>query len=281
MRALLRYDGPKIEGLSFKVPSLAEDANFQRLLEGTFVLGQISQINAQDLAIALPNNLSGYVSLTRISAAFTKTIKSILEEAENNDDDDDMDVPSLVEMFTVGQWLRTVVVENTAVTAASEKSRKKHIELSIEPELTNSSIVPADIVPNTLLQVSVSSIEDHGIVVSLGLPDLSGFIKNSSLGTYSVNNIKEGQVFLACVEQRPKNKVVQLTLNTKASKKPVADVADIGSLLPGETVQCLVSEVRAAGAGGKILGMLDATIDRLHMGQFSVSDSKNVGLLVR
>jgi rRNA biogenesis protein RRP5 len=238
------------------------------------VLGQISQINAQDLAIALPNNLTGYVSLTRISSSLTKTIKALVEDADQ--EDDDIDVPSLAELFIIGQWLRTVVVENTAVTGSSDKSQKKHIELSVEPELVNASSVADDILPQTLLQVSVSSIEDHGIIVSLGLPNLSGFIKNSSLGAYSVDNIKEGQVFLACVEQKPKNKVVQLTLNLKKSQKPIADVADIGSLLPGETVKCLVSEVRAAGAGGKILGMLDATIDQLHIGQAPVSDNQNV-----
>lgn len=182
-------------------------------------------------------------------------------------------------MFTVGQWLRTVVVENTAVTGSSDKSHKKHIELSIEPELVNASVIPADVLPQTLLQVSVTSIEDHGIIVSLGTKNLSGFIKNSSLGAYSVDKIKEGQVFLACVEQRPKNKVVQLTLNIKKSQKPIADVADIGSLLPGDTVRCLVTEARAAGAGGKILGMLDATIDQLHIGQSTVSDNHNVKAL--
>ena len=245
-------------------------------MEGTLVLGQISQINAQDLAIALPNNLTGYVSLTRISTSFTKLIKSLLKIGDNNDDD--IDIPSLTEMFTIGQWLRTVIVENTAVTGSSDKSQRKHIELSIEPELVNASISPVDILQQALLQVSVTSIEDHGIIVSLGLEKISGFIKNSSLGAYSLEKIREGQVFLACVEQRPKNKVVQLTLDLKKSRKPIADVADIGSLLPGETVQCLVTEVRAAGAGGKVLGMLDATIDQLHIGKTAVSDNHNVRL---
>lgn len=259
------------------LPSQEEPSDFQRLVEGTFVLGQISQINAQDLAIALPNNLTGYVSLTRISTSLTKIIKSLLKDADQ--EDDDIDVPSLADMFTVGQWLRTVVVENTAVTGSSDKSHKKHIELSIEPELVNASVILDDVLPQTLLQVSVTSIEDHGIIVSLGTKNLSGFIKNSSLGAYSVDKIKEGQVFLACVEQKPKNKVVQLTLNIKKSQKPIADVADIASLLPGETVRCLVTEVRAAGAGGKILGMLDATIDQLHIGQSTVSDNHNVNTL--
>lgn len=242
------------------------------------VLGQVSQINPQDIAIALPNNLAGYVSLTRISVPLTKAIEALLKE-DDDEADDEENIPSLDELFKIGQWVRSVVVENTAISSSSDSSKKKHIELSLQPELVNSSIFTDDILPKTLLQVSVSSIEDHGIIVSLGLPNLSGFIKKSSLGKYTIDEIKEGQVFLACVEHKPKNKVVQLSLDLKASQKAIADVSDIASLLPGDTVQCLVSEVRAAGAGGKILGMLDATIDQLHIGTASITENKNVSVI--
>jgi rRNA biogenesis protein RRP5 len=167
-------------------------------------------------------------------------------------------------------------VENTAVTGSSDKSNKKHIELTLEPEFVNDSIPLEDLTSKTLVQVSVTSIEDHGIIASLGLPNLTGFIKKSALGTYSVDNIKEGQVMLAGVVHKPKNNVLQLSLDLKATKTPVGDVSDIGSLLPGDSVQLLVSEVRTAGAGGKILGMLDATIDQLHIGSASVAENKTV-----
>jgi rRNA biogenesis protein RRP5 len=239
------------------------------------VLGQVFQINPQDIAIALPNNLAGYVSLTRISPPLTKAIESLMKD-DDEGSDDESDLPALSELFSVGQWVRAVVTENTEIVTSSEASKKKHIELSLEPEFVNSSILVEDILPNTLLQVSVSSIEDHGIIVSLGLPNLTGFIKKSSLGSYSIDMIKEGQVYLACVEHQPKNNVIQLSLNLKSTQKPIADVSDIASLLPGDTVQCLVSELRAAGAGGKILGMLDATIDQLHIGEASVTENKNV-----
>ena len=216
--------------------------------------------------------------MTRISTPLTKAIEALVND-NDNDADDDQDIPSLDELFKIGQWVRAVVVENTAVTSSSDATKKKHIELSLQPEMVNSPIFTDDILPKTLLQVSVSSIEDHGIIVSLGLPKLSGFIKKTSLGEYTIDDIKEGQVMLACVEHKPKNKVVQLSLDLKASQKPIGDISDIASLLPGDTVQCLVSEVRTAGAGGKILGMLDATIDQLHIGSASVSENKNVGVL--
>ena len=235
----------------------------------------MSQINPQDIAIALPNNLTGYVSLTRISPPLTKVVEALVKD-DDDDDEAELNLPQLDELFTIGQWVRAMVVENTAVTGSSDKSNKKHIELTLEPEFVNDSIPLEDLIPKTLLQVSVSSIEDHGIIVSLGLPKLTGFIKKSALGAYTVENIKEGQVMLACVVHKPKNNVLQLSLDLKASKTPVGDVSDIGSLLPGDAVQLLVSEVRSAGAGGKILGMLDATIDQLHIGGASVVENKTV-----
>lgn len=207
--------------------------------------------------------------MTGISTTLTKIIETLAEGH-----DEEAHIPSLDEMFTVGQWVRAVVVANTAISASSDK--KKHIELSLHPTLVDASIPEADIVPNTLLQASVISIEDHGIIVSLGLPNLTGFINKSLLGGYKIENINEGQVFLACVVHKPNNKVVQLSLDLTPSRAPIPDFSDIASILPGATVQFLVSEIREAGAGGKILGLLDATIDRLHIGESSVSENKMV-----
>ena len=245
-------------------------------MEGTLVLGQVSQINTQDITIALPNNLTGYVPLTRISSTLTTIIDTIMQD-DSDRDDDTLDLPDLEELFTLGQWVRAVVVENTVtnITGSSE-SKKKHIELSLEPELVNSSLANDDILPKTLLQASVTSVEDHGIIVALGLPHLTGFIKKTHLRGVSIESVRDGQVFLASVEHRPKNKVVQLSLDLNSSKTPIKDVSDIASLLPGDTVQCLITEVREAGAGGKILGMLDATIDQFHIGTESILENKNV-----
>jgi len=245
----------------------------QRLVEGTLVLGQVSQINPQDIAIALPNNLVGYVSMTRISPHLTKAIERIVERDEDDETDEDQQLPSLDQLFSVGQWIRTIVVENTT-TKSRDKSTKKHIELSLEPKLVNASLNLDDIVPKSLLQVSVTSIEDHGIIVSFGLGELTGFIKKSALGPYKIDDIHEGQVFLASILHRAKNNVVQLSLDLKSTKTQIGDVTDIASLLPGDTVQCLISEVRAVGAGGKIMGMLDATIDKTHIGSTSIAENK-------
>jgi rRNA biogenesis protein RRP5 len=146
----------------------------------------------------------------------------------------------------------------------------------VEPELVNSSIPLDDVTSKSLLQVSVTSIEDHGLIVSFGHDEFTGFIKRSALGHYNVDNIREGQVFLASVIHRPKNKVIQMSLDLKSTQTPINDVGDISSFLPGDTVQFLISEVRAAGAGGKVMGMLDATIDQFHIGSAKISENKTV-----
>ena len=253
----------------------------QRLVEGTLVLGQVCQINPQDIAVALPNNLMGYAHLTRISGPLTKTVESIIDEDNHSEDKDDRTIPSPKDLFMLGQWVRVAVIENTVVSGASDKlSKKKHVELSLEPELVNAPLSPDDILSGTLVQVSVSSIEDHGLIVSLGLPGLTGFVKLASLGSYNVDDIKEGQVFLASVERTPTNNVVQLSLDLKASQKVIDDVSDIRSLLPGDKVRCLVSEVRAAGIGGKVLGMLNAIIDQFHLGGADIQENSNVILFI-
>jgi len=244
-------------------------------VERTLVLGQVAQINPQDIAIALPNNLTGFVPLTHISPPLTKVVEKLVSD-DADEKDEATDVPVLNSLFTVGQWLRTVVIENTMHTSASDKTETKHLELSVEPELVNAGLQLDDILPKTLVQVSLSSIEDHGVIVSLGLPTLSGFIKKSALGSYAVENMHVGQVFLAVVQHTPKNTVVQLSLDLKLAQTQIKDVSDIGSLLPGDTVQCLISEVRAVGAGGKVLGMLDATIDKLHSGSVTIEENKTV-----
>ena len=225
--------------------------------------------------VSLPNSLFGYVSLTRISTELTKEIENTIVK-DDEEVNEDADLPSLEDLFTVGQWVRAAVVENTAINKSSDTAQRKHIQLSLEPEVVNSSVAIEDILPKTILQVSVSSIEDHGIIVSLGLSKLNGFIKKSLLGRQSYESIKVGQVFLACVVQRPKNRVVQLSLDLDTAQSPLADVSDIGSLLPGSLVQCLVTEIKAAGAGGKILGVLDGTIDKFHVGDAPIKDNTNV-----
>ena len=82
--------------------------------------------------------------------------------------------------FPVGTLLKCVVVSTD-----SSKHGHSKIRLSINPEDVNSSITPNSICPNMLMSGYVTSTEDHGYAVSLGVKGVQGFLlKKNVTGTF-------------------------------------------------------------------------------------------------
>ena len=263
----------RIEGLSYK-----------RLVPGSMVLGQVSQINRYDIALSLPNNLTGYVPLTLISDIITKNLELIAEDQENSangepDESKDEKTVDLSSLCSLGQYLRAYVVP-TESQAPSSSNGKKHISLSLNPQHTNAGLSGVDLVTNSMVQAVVFSVEDHGIVMGLGLEDSSikGFISSKELGgQLDLSKIQEGAVYLCLVLGQSSNgKVVKLSMDEKKIdniKKGayLADAPTINSFLPGTAVDVLVSNVTALGIVGKIMGMINATADMIQSGAASSS----------
>ncbi|TID18833.1 rRNA biogenesis protein-like protein RRP5 [Venturia nashicola] len=256
----------KIEGLSFK-----------RLIPGSLVLGQITKITSRDIALALPNNLTGYVPLTAVSDQLTKRVEKMLadnEEADKSDDEDeDFEEIELKNLFTVGQYLRAYVTSNGTDVGGKHK---RHIELSLQPQLVNKVLAPSDIVVNSMIQASVVSVEDHGLIMDLGIEDAEstkGFMGAKDVGAgIDHSKIQEGAVFLCLVTGFGANrKIVKLSADhSKAGnvKKThfVTDAPTVNAFLPGTAVEVLLTDVTSFGITGKIMGMLDVTADQIHAG---------------
>ena len=149
---------------------------------GSLILGQITSINSRDIAVALPNNLTGYVPLTAISSQFTAKVESLLNEENNAADDEDSsdqeDETDLKHYFRVGQYVRASVTSTEEESSRSTTRVKKHIELSLDPKLSNAGLSRSNIAVGCTVQVSVTSTEDHGLIVDLGFNDgqTTGFI---------------------------------------------------------------------------------------------------------
>jgi len=256
--------GIRIEGLSYK-----------RVVPGSIILGQISQINSHDVALALPNNLTGYVPLTSISDRLTERFEAL---AGGGDDDSDRD--RLIEekdidlnsCFTLGQYLRAYV---TSTGDGASTKNKKRIELSLNPRQANSGLKKSDLVINSIVQASVKSVEDHGLVMELGLDDESvrGFMSSKEVG-HNVDqaHIEEGAVFLCLVIGLSSNgNIIKLSAdpqrmgNIKKSNYLV-DAPTVDSFMPGTAVELLVADVTPSGIAGKLMGLLDVTADLVHSG---------------
>lgn len=236
--------------------------------------------------------------LTSISKSFTKKVESLVEDSDDEESDRERgsetkeDSFDLTAMFRVGQYLRTCVVHSVEDVSAREgavgdqNKTKRHIVLSLEPFMTNAGLSPNGLVVGTTVQASVSSIEDHGLIMELGISgDVKGFLAKKELGhDFTMTKMVEGQVLLCTVTGLSSNgKIVKLSadLEQKPSKKGklsggksawwVNQAPTIDTFLPGTGVEVLLTGVgNHNGLVGKIMGMLDATIDFFHVAGWSV-----------
>lgn len=243
----------------------------QRLVKGSLVLGQVSEINPLELILALPNNLSGHVPITAISDVLNEKIAA--EAADDDDDDADKDDLDLKSLFKIGQYLRACVTSTIDESTATAAKPKRHIELSLRPDLANTGLSSQDVVANCTVMAAVTSVEDHGLVMEFGLSDsdLRGFLPRKELAEdIAASQLQTGNVVLCLVTGKSANaKVAQLTTLPKKIGKVqnfASEATTINTFLPGSAVEFMVSEVTNRGIIGKVMGSLDVTADLVHSG---------------
>lgn len=190
------------------------------------------------------------------------------EDAGKTDEEDFEDV-DLKDLFSIGQYLRACV---TSTTDDSARSRKR-LELSIEPKLVNKGLSKRRMPVNSMVQASVISNEDHGLVMDLGLEDdkVKGFLPKGELGSQvQQSKVQEGAVFMCLVTGlNSDGRIVKLSANhTKAGNvtkgNTLTEAPTIDVFLPGTAVDLLVADTTSNTVTGKILGLVDATADSYH-----------------
>jgi len=269
--------GRNFEGSGIKIQSLS----YKNLVIGSLVLGHVTAITSKDVALALPNNLTGYVPITAVSESLNARIEKLLaEDTPQKEEDDDTQDVNLKQLFHIGQWLRAVVVASGAEAPEGGKS-KRHITLSVDPQEVNAGLDADGVVGNSMVQAAVRSVEDHGIVMDLGLSDknIKGFISKKELGAgYDIEKLQQGQVMLGVVTGKGSDgKVIKLSPDASKFSVPasfeknycgpvVSEAPTVNAFLPGTAVQLLVLESSPGGVAGKIMGMVDVTADIVHSG---------------
>lgn len=203
------------------------------------------------------------------------------EEAEDTEEGKSKET-DLKGLFLLGQYLRAYVTATQQEESTGAKG-KRHIALSINPREANAGITRSDFVTNSMIQASVLSVEDHGLIMDVGIGDTSvrGFMSSNELGpNVDVSNIEKGAVYLCIVTGKSSNgNIVKLSAdpqkigNVKKSSY-LTDAPTIDSFLPGTAVELLISEVTPTGIAGKVMGLLNVTADLIHSG--AASSGKNL-----
>lgn len=261
----------------------------KKLIPGSEVLGQIVSVDKMDITLAIADNLFGRVPITAIGAEVSAMLDKFESAMELSDEEDDEEpatnnfkpeFPKLADMFTPGRWLRAVV------TPSDENKRGLH--LSINPEEVNASIEKDDLTAGNILQASVKSTEDHGVLLDLGLGKLTAFLSKKELKKAGIPllSYKVGSVILVSVISADTRAVsVRPAEYENVSKKTVVStISSIDAVHPGVIVNAIIAEISENGVAARLFGMVDASFTLPHVEEFSLDKLKNsfgIGSTVR
>ncbi|KAJ3156683.1 rRNA biogenesis protein rrp5 [Geranomyces michiganensis] len=255
----------------------AEALSFKRLNVGMTMIGAIKEINDLDLTISLPDQLTGYVSITEISDYVTAQVEKAAGD-DDGSDDEDVSVPELKNLFTVGQMVLCAVtaLEHEAAPGSGDDAAKatagrKRIALSLKPAATNASLTASELVEGLMVGASITSEEDHGYVVSFGIDGVSGFMpKKNAGGAMQVGQV----VFCGVSKMDSARRVATVTLDSSVLAKavvPPAHAIGFDALKAGALVNTKIKTVLDDGLLLTLLGILEGTVNVSNLG-IKISD---------
>lgn len=259
-----------------------EHYSFKNLLPGVEVLGQIARIDKMDITVAIGDNLFGQVPITHISPEISEMLEkheNAMEDSSDDESDDESktqglnvkhELPKLDKLFSIGQWVRAVVIPS---------SEPRRISLSMEPKTVNRSMEEDDLTPGNILQASVKSIEDHGVVLTTEVENFVGFMSKKELkkADISPSALKVGLVLLGSIVSLSSRTItMKPAANEQVSKKTtVSVISSIDAVHPGAIVNAIITEISNSGVGARVFGMVDGSFSLPHTEEYSVDKLKN------
>ncbi|CAB3387719.1 Hypothetical predicted protein [Cloeon dipterum] len=209
---------------------------YKVLSEGMLVLGCVREVHSYYLNISLPGQTLGRVPISAISRQYT--------EALNESDD----VPSLEELFYVGQHVVTKVI------AIAMEGNYYQVTLSLCPDDVNSEVTQSAVKEGMVLTGALSSIEDHGYLIDFGVANVRAFMKNNQAEAFKVahklNKLTVGQL-VRCLVTKATSSTVQVTADpAKVNAALIPPSAGINPhlVIPGMKFEVTSVEQIANGA---------------------------------
>ncbi|XP_038207044.1 protein RRP5 homolog [Zerene cesonia] len=212
------------------------------------VLGRVFDIKDTKIIISLPSRLIGSVMACHISEPYNKLLEAYVDDKIDK-------VPELGQMFKRGQYVAVKVLE------VLEKS----IMLTMMPQHVNSDRKHSDLHKGALLQVAVSSIEDHGFIVDTGIPNTTAFLPKKAVNPDL--ELAEGAIIWCTVKSvKPSTANTVLTLsNDTTSLQNAFQKTTSTTIPPGTCLEFVVDKPLDNGIEGRIFGDRTAYIQRHHI----------------
>ncbi|XP_065495074.1 protein RRP5 homolog [Caloenas nicobarica] len=241
-----------------------EPLTIEVLCEGMLLLGCIKEVSDYELVVSLPNGLTGFVPVTQISDTYSKMLSKQLAQGELLED-----LNSLSDMYYPGTLVRCIV---TSVERSADGRRS--IKLSIDPKKVNNGLNASALASGMLLSGFVSSVEDHGYIIDIGIRGTHAFLPRQKAQKY-IKAIKRGSDLkigqnLNCVIVEVKNegRVVRLSIDRSEVAASLATEQQnwtLSNLLPGLVVKARVQKVSPLGIKLSFLSSFTGIVDFMHM----------------
>ncbi|XP_025966122.2 protein RRP5 homolog isoform X1 [Dromaius novaehollandiae] len=241
-----------------------EPLTVEALCEGMLLLGCIKEVSDFELVISLPNGLSGFVPVTQISDAYSKMLSEQVAEGELVED-----LNSLSNMYSPGTLVRCIVI-------SVEKSAdgRQSVKLSINPKKVNKGLNTSALASGMLLSGLVSSVEDHGYLIDIGVSGTNAFLPRQKAQSY-IKSVKKGPDLkvgqnLNCLIEEVKNegRIVRLSIDRSEVAASLATERQnwtLSNLLPGLVVKARVQKVAPLGITLSFLSSFTGIVDFMHM----------------
>ncbi|KAM9012126.1 protein RRP5 homolog isoform 1-T3 [Ara ararauna] len=241
-----------------------EPLMIEALCEGMLLLGCIKEVTDYELVVSLPNGVSGFVPVTQISDAYSKLLSNQVAQGELVED-----LNSLVDLYSPGTLVRCIVT-----TVEKSADGRRSIKLSIDPKKVNKGLNASALASGMLLSGFVSSVEDHGYLIDIGVSGTNAFLPRQKAQNY-IKTVKRGSDLkigqnLNCVIVEIKNegRVVLLSIDRSEVASSLATERQnwsLSNLLPGLVVKARVQKVAPLGIKLSFLSFFTGIVDFMHM----------------
>ncbi|KAM6105149.1 LOW QUALITY PROTEIN: protein RRP5 homolog [Pterocles gutturalis] len=241
-----------------------EPLTIEAICEGMLLLGCIKEVSDYELVISLPNGLLGFVPVTQISDAYSKMLSKQVSQGELLED-----LNSLSDMYSPGTLVRCIV---TSVEKSADGRRS--IKLSIDPKKVNKGLNASALASGMLLSGFVSSVEDHGYLIDIGVSGTHAFLPRQKAQNYIKavmrgSDLKIGQnLNCVIVEVKNEGRVVRLSIDRSEVAASLATERQnwtLSNLLPGLVVKARVQKVAPMGIKLSFLSSFTGVVDFMHV----------------
>ncbi|XP_056385651.1 protein RRP5 homolog isoform X2 [Hyla sarda] len=227
-------------------------------------LGCVKEAKDFELAVHLPYGLTGYVKAINVCEAYTKLLNEQVEK------DEPLEALSpLSNLYSPGMLVRC------AVSSLETTSRgNQSIKLTLNPKKVNADLTPSSLHKGMFLSGCVSSIEDHGYLIDLGIGGTKAFLPNKKAQVYlnqtsKAVSLRVGQ-YVNCVIDEVKNdgRIVRLSITQSDVTAAIATEEQkwtLNNILPGLVVKAQIKKVFSDRVTLSFLSSYTGVVDFLHL----------------